>query len=255
MQSRPVFAALLLAALCSSCVFAYDTNDRDKKKAVAEQSAPAAAGAAVAAEASSPEAAKKAELKALKKEREKTYANLELALAEMDAERELLSAQQELERAQNSLQAAQRDLEHFQKVERPLEMEDLQMDLDRSTQSAHERQMELDEIMAMYKKDDFAKLTKELVVQREKFRMEMAQRELALAKKKANDKQQHAWAVKELDLSLALKKAQDGVGDAQAKLKKTQARNELELMRARHKVEDAQRPDEDAEGPAGAKGA
>ena len=252
MQSRPVFAALLLAALCSSCVFAYDTNDRDKKKPVAQDSAPAAAGAA---EASSPEAAKQAELKALKKEREKTYANLELALAEMDAERELLSAQLDLERAQNSLKAAQRDLEYFQKVERPLEMEDQQMDLDRSAQSAHERQMELDEIMAMYKKDDFAKLTKELVVQREKFRMEMAQRELALAKKKASDKQQHAWAVKELDLSLALKKAQDGVSDAQARLKKTQAKNELELMRARHKVEDAQRPEEGAAAPAAPKGA
>jgi len=252
MQSRPVFAALLLAAMCPSCMFSYDTNQRDKPKAVAEDGA---AGGAVAAEASSPEAAKKAELKALKKEREKTYANLELALAEMDAERELLSAQLDLERAQNSLNAAQRDLEHFQQVERPLELEDQELDLARSTQSAHERQMELDEIMAMYKKDDFAKLTKELVVQREKFRMEMAQRELALAKKRATDKQQHAWAVKELELSLALKKAQDGLSDAQAKLKKTQAKNELELMRARHKVEDAQRPDEATEGAAAAKGA
>jgi len=251
--------AALLAGLSSSCVLAIGTDDPkhvfDKSdSAIALE--PAAAGEAAEAGASgesktskpavSPEAAKKkAERKAEKKARELTYARMELALAEMDAENDVRDAKFDLEHAQHELDSAQRELEHFQRQVRPLELEDSQLGLDRSSESALQRKQELDELVAMYKKDEFAKMTKELVLQRGKTTMEFAQRELELDKKRAADKKEHDLANKERDLNVALAKAKEGVTAAEAKLKKTQAHNELELMRAHHKVEDAERPDDD----------
>ncbi len=250
-------AALLLAVLSSSCVLAVDTAEaKDKKTATSATTVTATSSGTKTAAGVPPSEAetKKAARKAEKKERGITYARMELALAEMDAEFEMRDAKLDLERAMQGLDAAQRDLRHFTDVERPLELEDQQMDVDRGVESALEQKQELEELMKMYKADDFAKMTKELVLQRGKFRMELAQREMELTKKRAADKQAHALAVKELDLKLALKKAQDGVYGAESKMKKTQAHNELELMRARHKLDDAQKPDED-EAEAAAKGA
>jgi hypothetical protein len=176
---------------------------------------------------------------------------MELALAEMEAANDLNDANFELERARNDLQSAQRDLDHYQKQERPLDLEDAQIDLDRGAESALEKRQELDELIAMYKKDEFAKMTKELVLQRGKVSMELVQREVELSKKRAADKKEHAMVVKERDLSLAVAKAQQGVTAAEAKLKKTQAHNELELLKARHKVEDAERPGDDDDSPSG----
>ncbi len=264
-------AALLLAGLSASCVLALDTADaRDKTaksatttgagqpEVVTTVTATGPGGKDVTVVSGPAAGAKKAARKAEKKEREITYARMELALAEMDAELEMHDAQLELQRAHQGQDAAQRDLDHFTKVERLFELEDQQMDVERGAESALEQKQELEELMKMYKADDFAKMTKELVLQRGKFRMEMAQRESELTKKRAADKQAHALAVKELELSQALKKAQDGVNSAEYKLKKTQAHNELELMRARHKLDDAQKPDEDEDegGPkAASKGA
>ena len=260
-------AALLLAGLSASCVLAVDTADGKDKQAnsksatsagkpegATSESATSDGKTVVAGVPLSESETKKAARKAEKKERTVTYARMELALAEMDAELELRDARLDLERASQGLQAAQRELDHFTKVERPLELEDQQMDVERSAESALEQKQELEELMKMYKAEDFAKMTKELVLQRGKFQMDMAQRESDLTKKRAADKQAHALAVKELELSLALKKAQDGVNSAESKLKKTQAKNELELMRARHKLDDSQKPDED-EDEAAAKGA
>ncbi|MEO6710355.1 MAG: hypothetical protein ABI054_00675 [Planctomycetota bacterium] len=254
-----VCAALLLAGLSSSCMLAVGTDGshlKEKPKTVtlsdgsagSADTKPQEAGAAKEEKKPSPEAvAKKAARKAEKKAREATYAHMELALAEMDAANELHDANFELLQAKHGLEAAQRELDHFQKAERPLNLEDSQIDLDRSNESAIEQKQELEELMAMYKADDYAKMTKELVINRGKFRLEVAQREAELAKKRAADKKDHDMAVKERDLGLALAKAQDGVSSAEAKLKKVQAHNELELMRAHHKIEDAERPDDDEE--------
>ncbi|HUR29703.1 MAG TPA: hypothetical protein VM509_16045 [Planctomycetota bacterium] len=262
MSIRPLHlcAAVLLASLSSSCVFAFGTDDESSHPfAKLHESAvvgrPAENGVAAAGEsgegkdgkpAASPEAAKKkAERKAQKKARETTYARMELALAEMEAENDLRDAKFDVEHARQDLEAAQRELDHFQRQAKPLELEDSQLDVDRSIESALERQQELDELTSMYKKDEVAKMTKELVLQRGKKTMEFAQRELELDKKRAASKKEHDLTVKERDLTLAVAKAQQEAGSAEAKLKKVQAHNELELLRARHKLEDAERPDDD----------
>ncbi len=252
---RPLCAAVLLATLSSACLTADgagesgDGNGKPMAMA-AEMKAPAKAGdpkqeAAPEVATDAAADAKKAQRKAEKQQREVTYATMELALAEMDAERELRDATQDVQHAKQELEAAELELAHFKQVERLLELEDQQIDLDRAVQAAAESKSELDEIMAMYKADDFAKMTRELVVQREKFRMEIAQRMLALAKKRAADKQSHDWAVKERDLTQAREKASAGVASAEDKLKKTRASNELDLLRARHKLEEAQRGEDD----------
>jgi hypothetical protein len=66
-----------------------------------------------------------------------------------------------------------------------------------------------------------------------------------LEKKRAADKRDKAWANKQQELARAEKRAQDSLANAESKLKKVQASNELDLMRARHKLSDAERPDED----------
>lgn len=246
-------SSLLLAFAATSCVFAVDTKRADAKP-------PADGPKAVAAKADTPadaekKQADKAARKQQMKEREVTYARMELAMAEMDAANDLAEAKFELEHAKAEHQAAVRALEHFQKVAKPIELEDSAMDLDRTRESAIEQKQELDELTAMYKADDFAKLTKELVLQRGKHRMEMAQRDLALTEKRVADKRDHGLVEKERELTLALRKAEQDLRGAEAKLAKTQAHNELELMRARHKLEDASRPDEDDEGEDGPKGA
>src|SRR5690349_2533751 len=196
--------AALLAGLSSSCVLAFGTDDVHSNSKPGEtltlaaapgdeaKEAAAGGGDKEAKAAPSPEAAKKkAERKAEKKVRELAYARMELALAEMDAENDLRDAKFDLEHAQQELDAAEKELGHFKGQVRPLELEDSQLDLDRSSESALQRKQELDELIAMYKKDEFAKMTKELVLQRGKTTMEFAQRELELDKKRAADKKEH----------------------------------------------------------------
>jgi hypothetical protein len=258
---RHACAALFLAVTSTSCVLAIGTGTKDPRVprvgaqggAVAAQDGAAPTNAADAAAAPAV-AAKAAARKAEKKAREVTYAKMELAIAQLDAERELKDATLDVERSRHDLEAAQRNLEHFQKVERALALEDQVIDLDRAKEQAHQQQQELEELMAMYKADEYAKLTKELVIQRGKFQMEMAQRSLELARKRAADREGHEWPTKERELSLALRKAQDGLESSEAKLVKTKASTELELLRAKHKVEEAERPDDEDEA-AGAKGA
>lgn len=270
---RTSVAALTLAVISSSCVFAVGTGSDDgpadkagkPHTAQAAQAAhpTGAAGKDAAADAAGAEAqAKKAEAeakaaarKAEKKEREIAYARMELAIAEMGAQADLVDAEQGLEHARQELETARTELQHFQKVEMQLDQEDQKLDLDRSAENVVQQKQELEELMAMYKADEYAKMTKELVVRRGKFQLEMAERSSALEQKRAADHQSHTWPMKARELSLSVTKAEQAVGAAEAKLAKTKSQNELDLLRARHRLADAERPDDEADAGGESKGA
>ncbi len=93
----------------------------------------------------------------------------------------------------------------------------------------------------MYKKEDFASLTKELVIQRGKKSLEFAQRGLELAKKSQEQLVSHELAKKELELDQAVERAEKALLEANAKKEKCAAECKLKAMKADHHVDEQQR--------------
>jgi hypothetical protein len=81
------------------------------------------------------------------------------------------------------LERAGQELDVFVKEVMPRELEQKRIQLDGSTYRAEHAKDELGELTAMYEADEFARTTKELVLKRGRRDLEMAERQLAVARK------------------------------------------------------------------------
>ncbi len=158
------------------------------------------------------------------KERSIAEARVALVIAETEREQQLVDAQAEIAKAQTELADAERELAAFVERTAPHELENARLSHDEAVYRSEEARAELAELEAMYKADQFAAMTKELVLQRGRRQVEVAERRLALSKAALAAKQEieHVAKVKELegkvaDRRRALAKAERGL--ALAKLK------------------------------------
>jgi cysteinyl-tRNA synthetase len=133
---------------------------------------------------------------------------------------------------------AKKDQENFLNLDKPTQIASAQLSLDRSQQAMEESKQELAELEAMYKKEDFAELTKELVVSRGRKKLEFSQRGLELAKKGQEGLLNHDLPKKEKELAQAVEKAEKALQEAQAKKDREALEEKLKLMRADHKIDD-----------------
>ena len=93
----------------------------------------------------------------------------------------------------------------------------------------------------MYKKEEFAALTKELVINRGKKNLEFANRNLQQEETELAQTRDVELPRKEKDLQMALHKAENKLREEKAAQEKMADENELKLRKAERAVDEAQK--------------
>ena len=181
-----------------------------------------------------------AEEKAEHAERELLLAQLDLAVAELEAKQSMVEAERALEDAGRELEEADKALALFRDHERPSELAEAQLDLDRSRHRNSLAKDELNELISMYEAEEFAELTKELVLKRGRKSAEFAQRSLALAEAEFALLQSEELPRRERELEQGLREAQQSLADAKRALEVTRIETKIALMKAHNELADAQ---------------
>ena len=183
------------------------------------------------------DAEEKAE-KIKKKERELAYARSELKIGRLGVEADEREARNAIEDAELKLQIAMKDRDNFKGVEKPLKLADSKLDFDRSAQRMKESEQELKELENMYKQEEMAELTKELVLQRGRANLEFAKRSLELQQQKMANVKDHELAKKEKEVDVAVERSEKALKEARAKKEKNGLESELKQTKAEHKIDE-----------------
>ncbi len=195
---------------------------------------------ALADEASKPEKEKldpkTAERKVEKARRDIDLARLELRIAQLDARIEQNSAKDALYAAERKLEQAKRDLEHFRTAEAKVDLEKARIRLDRSANRAEQAKDELAELVAMYDAEEFAEMTKELVLKRGRQNLELAERDVAVETRAFEMIQDHDHPRKLRELEESLRQAQNNLEAGTLKLEKAELKAEHSLQKARDRI-------------------
>jgi hypothetical protein len=168
-------------------------------------------------------------------------ARLELKISRQECQAAERKQKDEITEAEYKLAKSKEALDVFQKTTKPLELDKLKLSWDRSVQNVEESKQELEELMAMYKKEDLATLTKELVLNRGKKRLDFANRNLEHDKVEAATTREVELPRKEHDLDLEVKKAENNLREERASRDKLADQNELKMKKAEREVDEAEK--------------
>ncbi|MBL8860230.1 MAG: hypothetical protein JNL28_17105 [Planctomycetes bacterium] len=231
MKLRDLACLIPLVLLAASCnTLKSDTADKEPAAAKAEQ-----------ADKDGKEDKESQADKQRKAERELEYARVELKIARQECQAAERKHKDEIEAAEFDLVKAREELDQFQKVAKGLELDKVKLSLERSVQNVDETKAELEELLSMYKKEEFASATKELVLMRGRKRLEFANRALEQDKIEASTTRDFELPRKQRDLEMALKKSENSLREARAEQVKLADENELKLKKAERAVDDAER--------------
>jgi predicted RNase H-like nuclease (RuvC/YqgF family) len=233
-----VCARLFLPALVSIALLGACESMPAKVKPAIPEGGQAAAPVAAPAK---PDAAedKEAQQKALdKKKFELECKRLEARIERLGNESATRSAKNEVDSSEFERGQAQRELENFQKAVKPNELDEGQLDIERSTQRLKEQTQELEELKALYKDKDFADLTKELVLSRHTAAIDFAQRGLALAQKGFGNKRDFELPQKEAGLAQKLEKSERALRETKARQEKGKQETELKNKKTEHELDE-----------------
>lgn len=197
-------------------------------------------GADQGAGASKKEGADK-ETELRKKQRELEYTRLQLEIALMEAKNGERATQESLAAAQRELEAAGVERDNFARVAREIETAERALSLDRSQQNVVEAEQELRELETMYAQEEFADMTKELVLTRGRVRLAMSKRDLELAQRRAEQLRGFDHPKRERELAERAAKAEQALQEAQSKVDKGRAESKLALLKAEHALDEAER--------------
>jgi hypothetical protein len=232
---RPV---LVLAVLIASTFAACKTPD------AAPAAEPQQAAQGGPDKDKKPEADKKADERAAKekelrnKKRELDYARIALETGKLDREMRTLAADRTLANGKHEVEKAQADLDVFRKAQKSREADEKQLGIDSQTYRAEEAKDEQAELESMYKDDEFAKKTKELVLKRGKRQVELSDRSLSLAKREQEQFQQHTQPDRERDLQHKVDEARLDVQKAELEQRKAALEVDVQRRQAEDKVHD-----------------
>jgi len=218
------FSALFFLATCllPSCA------------SIAPVAAADAGSKAPAAEGKS-EARKGKQKELNKKTRELAHARIEKETGAIDGRIRAGAVAAALQNTTDELAETRQALELFLGEQRPREVEEKKISLDRSAQRAEFAKDELGELVSMYENDEFAKTTKELVLKRGRRELEMAERSLAVERREFAEFEQHALPQRERELRRK-------VADAELERKKAEFevdKAKLELALAAAKADES----------------
>ena len=177
---------------------------------------------------------------AAEKERGIAEARVGLVGAETKREHQLVDAQAVIAGAQADLAAAERELQTFVDRTATQELEEARLSHDEAAYRAEEARAELAELEAMYKADQFAAMTKELVLQRGRRQLEVAERRLALSKAELATRQEveHVGKRKEFEAKVAA--SQRALAKAERGLALAKLEGERDVLAATHALAAAQ---------------
>ncbi|MCE9595106.1 MAG: hypothetical protein K8S98_13050 [Planctomycetes bacterium] len=167
---------------------------------------------------------------------ELAVARMELEIARLSSETDRTEAANAVARAQREFGEAQKALDHFKNLETPLRLKDGALDVERQKFGVELKRLELQEILAMYKVDDFAKSTSEIVVKRETKDLEFMERELAMAETKYAEVVNFDVPKDLFEKEEELRKADEGLKKAEADLRKAELEIKKNLFEAEHKI-------------------
>ena len=176
--------------------------------------------------------------KVQKKERELTRSRLELKIARQKSEAENREAKNKLDEAGFELEKSKQERDNFKAVEQQLKIAEAQLDVDRSAERVRESQENLNELEKMYAQEEFAGITKELVLLRGRSQLALAQRDLEIETKKLAQLSQYEHPKKLRELDMGVEKAEKALREAKASETKTAGEGELAVMQAEHEVQD-----------------
>jgi hypothetical protein len=214
--------ALLL--LCCSCSATGKPAD----------AAPAPAGDAQAKDDSKNEALQK-------KERELNYAKLQSQITELELQADERSQKNAIADAERGVSHAEEELSDYLQSQKLLESAERELNSDQQKEGLRETQQEYDELESMYKDEDFAKKTKELVLSRGKARLDFSQRGLAISTSRREFHEKTVAPRRERDLRLALEKARTALEDCRGAAERKKLANELQRMRSKDSLDDLQK--------------
>lgn len=189
--------------------------------------------------------ATKAANKAADRAHELAVARLALELAELQARAGEAKAERGLAEAARALAEAESDLAAFREIERPHEIAKAVLEIDQADHRRDGQHDELNELVAMYAAEDFAAMTKELVLKRGRKQLEFAERELELARAELAHLQDETLPKKERELVAALEKARGEHAEAEVELAKARLEATKALSEARQEITVLERPLED----------
>ncbi len=250
-------AGVFLASIyLSSCVIAVDKGELDKNEGYALEAA-----ATAQEDAGSPQAdasASDSAASAPKKDKKKVDMaglRIEFALAQMDMReaegavaRSIESADHGIALAEHELELAQSELAHFVEVDIKLSAAEAELSLDRTRGRLDDSRAELQQLLDMYKDEEFAMSTKELVISRGKRSVEQSERSLDLAEKRAADQRDFEEARKVQSFQHKVEEAVRSLRLKISALETANAEGEAKLMRAQDKIRLVQKKiDESAE--------
>jgi hypothetical protein len=187
---------------------------------------------------------KKAEEKAARdkelrtKKRELEYARIGLETAAIERQVRTLTVENLLQSARIDLEKAKRELELFLKSTKPHELEEHQIQMDSQTYRAEEAKDEQAELESMYKDDEFAKKTKELVLRRGRRQVELADRSLAVARKEFEVLEQHTLPERERELRRKVETAELDLKKADLEQRKAALELDVQKRQAEDKLKD-----------------
>lgn len=196
-------------------------------------------GCAAAPNTSSP-SAKSAANSTAEKEHGVAEARVGLVVAETKREHQLADAQAEIAEAQVELAAAERELQTFLERTAPQELEEARLSHDEAAYRAEEARAELAELEAMYKADQFAAMTKELVLQRGRRQLEVAERRLALSKAALATRQEVEQVGKRKELEAKVAESQRALAKAERGLSLAKLEGERDVLTARNALASAE---------------
>ncbi|MBK7642240.1 MAG: hypothetical protein IPJ19_04210 [Planctomycetes bacterium] len=176
-----------------------------------------------------------------KKERELQYAKLQFQITELELQADTRGQQASIADAERGVRNAEEDLSDYLKTQRALESTERALGSDQQQEGVRESQQELEELESMYKDEDFANKTKELVLSRGRARLDFSRRGFELAKSRREFQEATAAPRKERDLRETLDKARRGLEDTRASAERKKLSNQLQLMRAKDGLDDLEK--------------
>lgn len=170
-------------------------------------------------------------------ERKLKYERMQRKIDEMSMRSEMRAAEAAVEQTKGKLGLAELKLEHYLKGEQPLIIARAGLAIERGEWSVKADQQELDELKTMYEAEEFAELTKELVLQRGQVRLEFSQKGLEHSRRDLELKRWESQR-KQRGMEQEIESAREAVMAAESKLPQMQLEHELKRIKNEDQVQE-----------------
>lgn len=174
------------------------------------------------------------------KQRELDFARIGIETVAVDRQIRTLTTENLLQTARIEMEKAKRELDLFVSNTKPHELEEHQMQLDSLAYRFEEQKDEQSELESMYKDDQFAKQTKELVLRRGLRQVELADRALALARKEFKILEERTLPDRERELRRKVETTELEVKKSDLESRKSTMEIDVQRRQAGDKLKDAE---------------